>query len=142
MAAVVRRLCPAFGQGDELVAHRDERHPRLAAAQLEVEDAPVELERRLEVAHLEGDVVDPDEPRTGHRVALRATRGPTSGGHVAASGTPSHAQHASGAGAGAAPRVLRRGSGLRRACRTSRTRSAVAASSWSREALICSEREG
>src|SRR5204863_163918 len=45
VAAVVRRLCPAFGQGDELVAHRDERHPRLAAAQLEVEDAPGALER-------------------------------------------------------------------------------------------------
>ena len=51
---------------DELVAHVDERHLRAdAAAQLELEEPPVPGERLVDVADLERDVVDPDEP--GHR---------------------------------------------------------------------------
>ncbi len=37
--------------------------PWHAAAQLECEQAAVELERGVEVADLEGDVVDPDKAR-------------------------------------------------------------------------------
>ena len=67
VAAVVGRLAASLGDRDELIAHVDERHPGHAAAQLELEDLAVELERRVEVADLERDVVDPDEPgAVGH----------------------------------------------------------------------------
>ena len=64
MAAVVGSLAAALGQRQELVAHVDERHPPGAAAQREVEQAAVELERLLDVADLERDVVDADQ--AGH----------------------------------------------------------------------------
>ena len=66
--AVRRGLPPALGQHEELVAHVDEGHAVHAAAQLEVEDAPVEVERRFEVRHLEHEVVDPHEP--GHERSI------------------------------------------------------------------------
>ena len=62
----VGRLRPPLGERDELVAHVHEGHAAGAAAELEVEDAPVELERLLDVADLEGDVVQADEPRAAH----------------------------------------------------------------------------
>ena len=57
MAVVVRRLAPALGERDELVAQVDERHTPRSSAQLEVEEATVERECLLEVSHLESDVV-------------------------------------------------------------------------------------
>jgi hypothetical protein len=66
VAVLVGFLAAAFGQGDELVAHVDERHAGNAAAELEVENTPVEGEGVVDVAHLEGDVVHADETRLGH----------------------------------------------------------------------------
>ena len=68
VACGVRALRPALGEGDELVAHVDERHPGAAAAQLEVEEATVERERLVDRGDLECDVVDPDGP--GHHQIL------------------------------------------------------------------------
>ena len=68
VAMTVGRLCPPRRERDELVAHVDEGHAPATPAQLELEDAPVELERLHNVAHLEGDVVQADEPRTGYRL--------------------------------------------------------------------------
>src|SRR5919199_2986190 len=62
MAVVVRRLRPAFGEGDELVAGVDERHSGAAPTQLYLEEAPVELQGLLDVADLEGDMVETDKP--------------------------------------------------------------------------------
>jgi len=50
----------AFHQGQELIAHVDEGLPLAAAAQLEREDPGVEFQRRLDVADLERDVVEPN----------------------------------------------------------------------------------
>ena len=58
VAAVVGRLAAALGERQELVAHVDERHARSAAAELECEQAAVEIECLVEVADLERDVVD------------------------------------------------------------------------------------
>ena len=69
VAAVVGRLLPALADGEELVAHVDERHAGHAAAELEAEQAPVEVECGVEVADLERDVVDADE--AGHVSPLR-----------------------------------------------------------------------
>ena len=71
MARGVRRPGAAGLQRQELVADVDERLVRTAAAQLELEEAAVELERLVDVADLERDVVDPDEPSRchGHIVA-------------------------------------------------------------------------
>ena len=52
--------------------------PRLAAAQAQLEDPAVEGERLLDVADIEGDVVDPDEPR-GHARACAAADGSRDG---------------------------------------------------------------
>ena len=60
---LVLRLGPARGQGDELIAHVDERHARAAPAQRELEQPPVERERLVDVADLERDVVDADQTR-------------------------------------------------------------------------------
>ena len=58
-------------EGDELVAQVHERHAPAAAAKRDVvEDPPEELEHLVDVADLDGDVVDPDEPR--HRATLAA----------------------------------------------------------------------
>ena len=62
---------------DELVAHVDERHPGAgAAAQLELEELPVPLERLVDIADLERDVVDPDEPRHAETVVPPGTPAP------------------------------------------------------------------
>src|SRR5918997_525698 len=62
VAVRVRRLRPLPDDGDKLVPGVDKRHLRPAPAQLEVEDAPVELERRVDVVDLDGHVVEPDQP--------------------------------------------------------------------------------
>jgi hypothetical protein len=65
VARLVRGLTPAVREREELVAHVDERHaPPVPAAQPDVEDPPVEVECLVEVADLDRDVVDADEP--GH----------------------------------------------------------------------------
>ena len=66
---VVGGLSPARAQREELVAEIDERHRRAdAAPQLEVDQARVPGERLVDVADLEGDVVDPDRPRAHDRL--------------------------------------------------------------------------
>src|SRR5205085_8621965 len=62
VAGLVGRPRAPPDEGDELVADVDERHAARAAAQPQVEEAAVELERAVDVVHLERDVVDPDEP--------------------------------------------------------------------------------
>ena len=69
MACGVDTLRTPLGERDELVAHVDERHPAAAPPQLEVEQAAVELERLVDRAHLERDVVDAD--RAGHSPSVR-----------------------------------------------------------------------
>ena len=66
MAVGVGRLRPPLRERDELIAHVHKGHAAGAATELEVEDAPVELERLLDVADLEGDVVQADEPGAAH----------------------------------------------------------------------------
>src|SRR4029078_4236774 len=74
MAASFRRLRPALRDGQELVAHVDERHAADAAAQVEAEQPAVEVERRVEVGDLEGGVVDPDQTRLAvHRATYSMT---------------------------------------------------------------------
>jgi hypothetical protein len=63
MTCAVARLSPAFHQRDELVADVDESGVAGAAAELDVEQLAVELERAIDVVDLESDVVDPDEAR-------------------------------------------------------------------------------
>ena len=70
MAARVRRLCPALREGEELVAHVDERHPADAATQCQgPEDLLEQCQGIVERAHLERDVVDPDETSHGASVS-------------------------------------------------------------------------
>src|SRR6266545_2856181 len=66
MARAVRRLRATFHQRDELIADVDERGAGHPAAQRELEDAPVEVERLVDLADLERDVVDPDKTRASH----------------------------------------------------------------------------
>jgi uncharacterized cupin superfamily protein len=54
-------LGAAGGECDELVAHVDEGHAPPASAQSEVEDPSVEVERLVDVAHLESDMVHTDQ---------------------------------------------------------------------------------
>ena len=61
VAVPVRRAGLAVRQGEELVAHVEERHARHPAAQLELEDAAVELDRFVDVADGQHDVVDADQ---------------------------------------------------------------------------------
>jgi hypothetical protein len=63
VAGAIRRLRAPGGEHEELVAHVEEGHVPSAATQLELEDAPVEVEPLLEVVDLEDDVVDADEAR-------------------------------------------------------------------------------
>jgi uncharacterized cupin superfamily protein len=63
VALCVGRLHAACAEGEELVAHVDERHSRNAAAECYFEHPAVEVERLVDVAHLNGDVVDADEAR-------------------------------------------------------------------------------
>lgn len=62
MAVIVCGPRPAFGEGDELVAGVDERHPAPAPAQLYLEDAPVKVEGLLNIADHDSYVVEPDQP--------------------------------------------------------------------------------
>ena len=65
MPLAIRWLRAPLGESKELVAHIDECHPRHAAAQVEVEQRSVELERLVEIAHFERDVVEADRPCFG-----------------------------------------------------------------------------
>src|SRR5437763_8422520 len=69
----VRRLRPPFRKRDELVADVDERHPRRATAQLEVEDPAVELQCVVDALDLGRDVIDADEAR--HLASVASRRG-------------------------------------------------------------------
>ena len=60
----VGRLSSLTRESDELVADVDEGHVSRPPAERDVEDPPVELERLVYVVDLDGDVVDPDEPRS------------------------------------------------------------------------------
>ena len=62
MTAPVLGLRSAGRERDELVSHVDERHPRPAATQVELEELPVPPQRLVDVADLERDVIDPYEP--------------------------------------------------------------------------------
>ena len=66
MAPLVGTLAAALGDGEELVAEIEEGHAGHAAAELEGEQPAVEVERGVEVADLERDVIDADEPGGGH----------------------------------------------------------------------------
>ena len=68
--SIVRRLAPSLAERDELVAHVDERHPRLAIDAAHLEDRAVERQRRLEVADLERNVIDAHEAGTALRVIV------------------------------------------------------------------------
>jgi len=63
VARPVGRLRATVHERDELVADVHEGHAGRAAAQPEVEQTAVELERAVDVVDLQRDVVDPDEPR-------------------------------------------------------------------------------
>jgi uncharacterized cupin superfamily protein len=64
----VGRLHTAGTEGEELVAHVDERHSRNAAAERDLEHPAVEVERVVDGADLDRDVVDADEARAlSHR---------------------------------------------------------------------------
>ncbi len=65
VAGRIRALGPSFGEREELVAHVDEGHPVHPAAQLQVEQSPVEVERLVDRAHFEREVVDSECPRHG-----------------------------------------------------------------------------
>src|SRR4029079_10801125 len=81
-AVRVGRLRPPCGEREELVAHVHEGHAPGAATELEVEDAPVELERLLDVADLEGDVVQADEARAKHPAIEAALDRDAAGGRA------------------------------------------------------------
>ena len=73
VAALIGTLEAPFGDSQELVAEIQERHPWHASAELEGEQPAVEVERGVEVADLERDVVDADEAGGGHISASRRT---------------------------------------------------------------------
>src|SRR3954469_15476529 len=59
-------------QREELVAEVDEGHAIFAAAKLEAEEVSVEIERLVDVPHLDCDMVEPDEAGfagVGHEMA-------------------------------------------------------------------------
>jgi hypothetical protein len=64
VAALVGTLAPALGDGEELVAETEEGHARTAAAQLEGEQTPVEVERGVEIADLEREALSASSPST------------------------------------------------------------------------------
>ena len=71
MAAVVGRLRATLLQGQELVAEVDEGVAVAAAADLEVEQAAIERQGLVDVADLDGHVIEADGarlPRDGHGV--------------------------------------------------------------------------
>src|SRR5439155_20229282 len=58
--AIVGRLLAALLQGQELVAEIDESHAVALAAKLEIENTAIERQRFLDIADLQGDVVETD----------------------------------------------------------------------------------
>jgi hypothetical protein len=91
-AEVAAGLAPgrvALGQREKLIAHVEERHPTQTTAQLQLEDAAVEGHGLVDVAHLEGHVVDADHPRhmlsIGFRAWLRSSSSALSGGTASGS---------------------------------------------------------
>jgi hypothetical protein len=73
MPPVIGRGGATLGERDELIAHVDEGHARFAIDAADREDRTVERHGLLQVADLEGDVVDADhacEPlRHAHSMA-------------------------------------------------------------------------
>ncbi len=72
-------------EGDELIAGIEEGHPPPdPPAQLEAEQAAVELQRRIDVADLERHVVDPDQASACvcHVMNLSFRRGPDPPDHA------------------------------------------------------------
>src|SRR5262249_47027798 len=63
MTAVVGGLGAALLQREELITQIDERRGLALAAQFEVEQASVECQRLLDIADLEGDMVETDGAR-------------------------------------------------------------------------------
>src|SRR5260370_21384259 len=59
----VGRVVGHQGHVDELVAHVDEGVTLALAAQVEIEDPPVPIESLVDVADLDRDMIDADEPR-------------------------------------------------------------------------------
>ena len=92
VAIPVGRAGLAVREGEELVAHVEEGHAGHAAAQLELEDAAVELDRFVHVADDERDVVDADHPRHGQSIGfrawLRSSSNASSGGTASGSRSP------------------------------------------------------
>ena len=84
MAAVVATLLAPFRQGEELVAHVDERHPRHDSAQVQLEEAPVEGQRLLDAPHFQRDVVDADQAGGSIPAAFHDTGGVRDGNRVLA----------------------------------------------------------
>jgi hypothetical protein len=66
---VVARLPAPLAEREELVAHVEKGHSRCPTAQLEVEKPAVEGECLLDIADLEGDVVDAHQPWKAAHVA-------------------------------------------------------------------------
>src|SRR3546814_1076531 len=60
VAVVVGRLAAALLQREELVAEIDEGGGLAPAAQLEIEQAAIEGQRLVDIADLEGDMVETD----------------------------------------------------------------------------------
>jgi hypothetical protein len=95
VAILVGRLAATAGEHQELVAHVEERHPPRAAAQLELEDPPVEVECLVDVVDLQDDVVDAHQAGfVGHDVSIgfrpwrRSSSTASSGGTASASRSP------------------------------------------------------
>src|SRR5215212_5015648 len=82
MAMLVRPLAAPLGEGDELVSGVDERHAAPAPAQLHLEEAPVKLEGLLDVADLDGDVVEPYEPGVRSHAPILSARRDLVGSHL------------------------------------------------------------
>src|SRR5829696_773329 len=61
---------PPLREGDELVPRVYERHSAPAPAQLHFEESPEELQGLLNVANLEGDVVEPHQCRAGRHAPI------------------------------------------------------------------------
>jgi hypothetical protein len=72
---LVGLLRAAGRKGDEQVAHVDEGHAAAAAAQRELEDPPVELERLADIADLEGDVIQANQSWAWHNPMLSPLTG-------------------------------------------------------------------
>jgi len=75
VAVLVGRLRAAAGNGEELIAHVDERdRVAVASPQREVEDPAVEVEGLVDVADLDRHVIDSDESRHGNQATRHGVR--------------------------------------------------------------------